>query len=83
MPATATLVSLSARAERLVALGVPELGEIAARELRSRAGDGPGLLVVHPHTVAPSALTPLLGRELPGRGEDARSRASRHPPTPG
>ncbi|WP_260610553.1 DUF5701 family protein [Streptomyces sp. WAC06614] len=65
------LPSLAAQAERLVALGVPELAGLSAAELRAyaaeaAAGDagarGELLLAVHPDRVPASALAPLLRR---------------------
>ena len=64
MPTTShTLPAIADQAERLVELGVHELGGLQAAELRSLAresGVRDGLLVVHPHRVPVSSLAPLL-----------------------
>lgn len=70
------LPPLTDQAERLIALGVPELAGIPADEIRAYArsattGDGTGtggtLLAVHPDRAPASALTPLLRRgDKPG-----------------
>ncbi|MEU7008287.1 DUF5701 family protein [Streptomyces sp. NPDC046332] len=67
-PTVPALPSLAAQAERLIELGVHELAEIPADELRAfAAGAGGGredaLLVVHPDRVPASALAPLLRRD--------------------
>ncbi|AWH96109.1 hypothetical protein A6048_12065 [Dietzia psychralcaliphila] len=66
--------SVSAQAERLVELGVPELGGITAGQLREHAaalrgaalpadpGAGRPVLAVHPSFVSTARLTPLLSR---------------------
>ncbi|MFB8756634.1 DUF5701 family protein [Streptomyces sp. NPDC059852] len=63
--AVTTLPPLAAQAERLIELGVHDLAEAPADELRAYAGRAadahPGaLLVVHPDRVPASALAPLL-----------------------
>lgn len=58
-----TLPSIADQAERLIELGVHELGGLRPAELRStaaKAGTRAGLLVVHPDCVPASALAPLL-----------------------
>ncbi|MEU9318387.1 DUF5701 family protein [Streptomyces sp. NPDC048295] len=58
-----TLPSIADQAERLIELGVHELGRFRPAELRStaaEAGARSGLLVVHPDRVPASALAPLL-----------------------
>ncbi|MFG2774574.1 DUF5701 family protein [Streptomyces sp. NPDC048350] len=69
-PTVPALPSLAAQAERLIELGVHELAEIPADELRAfAAGAGAGggregaLLAVHPDRVPASALAPLLRRD--------------------
>ncbi|MEU6946243.1 DUF5701 family protein [Streptomyces sp. NPDC046316] len=67
-PTVPALPSLAAQAERLIELGVHELAEIPADELRAfAAGAGGGredaLLAVHPDRVPASALAPLLRRD--------------------
>lgn len=62
------LPALSAQAERLIELGVHEIGGLSAEEVRAFAakagGDGDGaLLAVHPDRAPASALTPLLRRD--------------------
>ncbi|MFF1348106.1 DUF5701 family protein [Streptomyces sp. NPDC058322] len=75
MPGTAStsttvgpLPSLTAQAERLSALGVPELAGIPADEMRAFTEGAGGdrtdaLLVVHPDRAPASALAPLLRRD--------------------
>ena len=61
-PATRSLPTPAAQAERLVALGVHERAGLSAAELREAAHaatDG-ALLVVHPALAPPSALAPKL-----------------------
>ncbi|SFY32904.1 DUF5701 family protein [Streptomyces atratus] len=64
MPAEShTLPSIADQAERLIELGVHELGGFRPAELRSTAAKAEaraGLLVVHPDRVPASALAPLL-----------------------
>ncbi|MGW0962016.1 DUF5701 family protein [Streptomyces gelaticus] len=58
-----TLPSIADQAERLIELGVHELGGFRPAELRSAAaktGARAGLLVIHPGEVPASALAPLL-----------------------
>ena len=59
------LPSPGVQAERLVALGVPELTDWDAADLRARASRLPegALLVLSPATAPVSALAPLLERE--------------------
>ena len=66
-PATLSLPSPFAQAERLVALGVHEWAGLSATGLRDAAGAATEgtLLVVHPALAPPSALAELL--ELDGR----------------
>lgn len=66
MPATVqTVPELSRQAERLIELGVHEIGGLSATELRAAVA-GPqkagALLVVHPDRAPASALVPLLER---------------------
>jgi hypothetical protein len=60
---TTALPSLREQAERLIELGVHDIAELPAEQLRTVAGrdlDEPALVVVH-HSIAPvSALAPLL-----------------------
>ncbi len=57
------LPSTSDQAERLIDLGVHEIAEISASELRAAADDREGLLVIHRRRAPASALAPLLTRE--------------------
>jgi hypothetical protein len=60
------LPSLSEQAERLISLGVHELSDLTAAELRTAVADDQrtgALLVIHPDRVSASALTPLLKYE--------------------
>lgn len=62
--AVTTLPSLPEQAERLIALGVPEIAGVDAAELRA-AADHPAageLLALHPDLAPPSALARLLER---------------------
>ena len=66
---TVTAASLTAQADRLVDLGIPDLAGITAADLHAHAAelrdgfeDG-SLLVVHPGLVAASRLAPLLERD--------------------
>ncbi|MEW2611862.1 DUF5701 family protein [Streptomyces sp. NPDC047880] len=69
-PSTAlpALPPLSVQAERLIELGVHEIGGLSAEEIRTFAaeagavGDG-ALLAVHPDRAPASALAPLLRRD--------------------
>ncbi|MFE6667358.1 DUF5701 family protein [Streptomyces sp. NPDC057697] len=61
--ASQILPSITDQAERLIRLGVHELGGLPAAALRSaaeRTGDRAGLLVIRPDRVPASALAPLL-----------------------
>lgn len=64
MPAApSTLPGLPQQAERLIALGIHELGGLSATELRSwavRPAPADALLVLQPDRAPPSALVPLL-----------------------
>lgn len=66
MPTTATaLPTLTAQAEALIALGVPDLANIPAERFREVSRHAPGanaLLVVHPELVPASVLAPLVRR---------------------
>ncbi|MGA8977769.1 MAG: DUF5701 family protein [Pedococcus sp.] len=64
MSAVGNLPSLHDQAERLIALGVPELADITAEELRAAGTvDCPdALLVIHPDRARASTLAPLLRR---------------------
>ena len=64
MPATATLPSLRNQAERLIDLGLADLADIPADELReaARADVADALLVVHADRLPASTLTPFLRR---------------------
>ncbi|MER7727791.1 DUF5701 family protein [Streptomyces sp. NPDC096323] len=68
------LSPLTAQAETLIGLGVHEIAELSAADIRDFAkaaeaaqansdGDGGGLLAVHPDRAPASALTPLLRRD--------------------
>jgi hypothetical protein len=60
-----TLPALPEQAERLIGLGVHELGGLTARELRAAAAEAPDagpLLAIHPHRAPVSALVPFLER---------------------
>ncbi|MFF3959601.1 DUF5701 family protein [Streptomyces sp. NPDC001890] len=74
MPETSSTVtasplpSLATQAERLIELGVHELAQLPADDLRAFAriagrGDGDALLAVHPDRAPASALAPLLRRD--------------------
>ncbi|MEV6908414.1 DUF5701 family protein [Amycolatopsis sp. NPDC051071] len=63
-----SLPPLAAQAEHLIELGVHELAELSADDLRAFAEDADGesggaLLAVHPDRVPASALAPLLRRD--------------------
>ncbi|MGI8678078.1 MAG: DUF5701 family protein [Jatrophihabitans sp.] len=64
MPAAVqTVPGLSQQAERLIALGVHEIGGLSASELRAAAAereDAAALLVIHPGRAPASGLAPLL-----------------------
>lgn len=68
MPAVLSLPSHHDQAERLIALGVAELADITADEIRAAAatadsaGTPDALLIIHPHRARASALAPLLTR---------------------
>ncbi|MFI8849653.1 DUF5701 family protein [Streptomyces sp. NPDC053499] len=64
------LPPLSAQAERLIELGVPEIAGLSATELRTFAAEAgisgdeePALLAVHPDRAPASALAPLIRRD--------------------
>ncbi|ATY14085.1 hypothetical protein CU254_29440 [Amycolatopsis sp. AA4] len=63
----AALPSLADQADHLIALGVPEIAQLAADDLRAFAADHAdadgALLAVHPDRAPASALSPLLRRE--------------------
>lgn len=65
MPALVTLPSLHDQAERLIALGVADLAQISADDLRAAAAaDLPdALLVIHPDRLPVSSSASLLRRE--------------------
>ncbi len=66
MPATLqTVPELSRQAERLIELGVHEIGGLSATELRAAVAEpekAGALLVIHPDRAPASALVPLLER---------------------
>ena len=65
-PALQALPSLYRQAERLIELGVHEIADLTARDLRAAAADAPpadALLVVHHDRAPASALAPLLERD--------------------
>lgn len=66
VPATLqTVPELSRQAERLIELGVHEIGGLSATELRAAVAEpqkAGALLVIHPDRVPASALVPLLER---------------------
>ena len=63
----AALPSLADQADRLIALGVPEIARLSADDLRAFAADHSdadgALLAIHPDRAPASALSPLLRRE--------------------
>lgn len=68
MPTTPTIPAVTDQAERLIALGVPDLTGLSADHLRdvaaATASEAQGaLLAIHPRRARPSALAPLLRHE--------------------
>lgn len=68
MPTTPTIPAVTDQAERLIALGVPDLVGLSAARLRDVAaatasGAQGALLAIHPRRARPSALAPLLRHE--------------------
>lgn len=64
MTLVSTLPSPDAQADRLIALGLPDLTGFSGRDLRRAAAAGPpgSLLVVHPDLAKVAVLAPLLRR---------------------